>query len=66
MVAPARLTGDAAAFLGLGALLDFQRLDELIQEKRNSVIYLIDSGFRRSPVDYLCPAPPDEFLPIGG
>ena len=56
----ARGSGNPSAAHRLRRLLDFQRLDELVEETRNSVGQLRTGHFRRKPPGDLDPAPRDQ------
>ena len=56
----ARGSGNPAAAHRLRRLLDFQRLDELVEETRNSVGQLLAGHFRRKPPGDLDPAARDQ------
>ena len=53
-------SGNPTAPHGLRRLFDFQRLDELVKEARDSVGQTLTGHFRRKPVGDLEPAPLDQ------
>jgi hypothetical protein len=58
--------GNLAASHRLGALLQAQRLDELVEEHRYSVLQLRSGRFRHRPLSDLQPAPVDEVAAVLG
>ena len=62
----ARGSGNPAAPRGFQRLLEFERLDELVKETRNSVGQILTGHFRRKAFGDLEPAPLDQVSLVRG